>query len=293
MLKKSDLNYFFGPAHQQIHVQEWGTKDDQKKPVIFLVHGFPGCADHGKLMSTSPLWDSFRLIAVDRPGYGRSAYQKNLTPLGFADQIKNLFKEKNIEQLSIISVSGGAPYALALAYLLQDQVTKLTSIGGVAPLTVKNFKYMNKVQKRTWFVRQVVPAPILKVALKQVWQKGFHNIEKILFNQIEHFSQPDQQVFSDPEIYPVLVETTQNALQQGPEGLLHDMKIYSKPWGFPLDQIRCPVTLWHGGHDDVVHVQFAQDMKQSLPKAQLNYRPHEGHYSILHNCRDAILSDLL
>jgi hypothetical protein len=40
-------------------------------------------------------------------------------------------------------------------------------------------------------------------------------------------------------------------------------------------------------------VRFAQDMQGYLPKATLNFIENEGHYSILLNCRDQILSDLL
>ncbi|MFN9066262.1 MAG: alpha/beta fold hydrolase, partial [Bdellovibrionales bacterium] len=85
--------YFFGESGKRILVKEWG---DPLKPVILLVHGFPGCADHGKFMSGSPYWEHFRLIAVDRPGYGHSDPQTNITPLAFAAQIEELLLSLNI-----------------------------------------------------------------------------------------------------------------------------------------------------------------------------------------------------
>jgi pimeloyl-ACP methyl ester carboxylesterase len=289
-MKKCDRSYFFGPENKRLFVQEWG---DENKPVIFLVHGFPGCGEHGKLMSMSPLWNSFRLIAVDRPGYGESIVQKGLTPLKFAKQIQSLFLEKNIQDLSVISVSGGAPYAMAVAYLMGSRVKKVTSIGGIAPLTVQNFQYMNSLQKKTWFVRNFLPTPVIQFALDRVWQKGLAKIEEALFTNIRSFSPPDREVFSHPDIQPILRETTHRALQQGPAGLLHDMKVYSKHWGFPLNGITCPVTLWHGSQDDIVHPRFAQDMKRNLPRATLNFIENEGHYSILMNKRDEIIADVL
>lgn len=289
-MRQCDRSYFFGEPGYEIRVKEWGDLD---KPVLFLVHGFPGCSEHGRLVSTSPLWQSFRLIAVDRPGYGESAAQKNLTFLKFAHQIKSLFKKQKIDKFSIISVSGGAPYALAVAYVMKDQVLKLTSVGGIAPLTLRNFRYMNRVQKKTWFAQRFIPTRVLHFGLNRVWAKGLDKLEETLFTEIAAFSEPDQKVFRHPEIQPVLVESTQLALKQGPAGVIHDIKTFAKAWGFPLNEITCPVTLWHGGADDVVHLRFAQDMQSYLPKATLNFIEEEGHYSILLNCRDRILSDLL
>ena len=289
-MRQCDRSYFFGEPGFEILVKEWGALD---KPVLFLVHGFPGCSEHGKLVSTSPLWKQFRLIAVDRPGYGESTAQKNLTFLKFASQIRSLFKEQKIDKFSIISVSGGAPYALAVAFLMKDQVLKLTSVGGIAPLTLKNFKYMNRVQKKTWFAQRLIPTSVLHFGLNRVWAKGLDKLEETLFTETESFSEPDRKVFQHPEIQPVLLESTQLALKQGPAGIIHDIKIFAKDWGFPLSEITCPVTLWHGGADDVVHIRFAQDMQSYLPTAKLNFIEDEGHYSILLNRRDEILSDLL
>ena len=289
-MRQCDRSYFFGEPGFEILVKEWGALD---KPVLFLVHGFPGCSEHGKLVSTSPLWEQFRLIAVDRPGYGESTAQKNLTFLKFASQIRSLFKEQKIDKFSIISVSGGAPYALAVAFLMKDQVLKLTSVGGIAPLTLKNFKYMNRVQKKTWFAQRLIPTSVLHFGLNRVWAKGLDKLEETLFTETESFSEPDRKVFQHPEIQPVLLESTQLALKQGPAGIIHDIKIFAKDWGFPLGEITCPVTLWHGGADDVVHIRFAQDMQSYLPTSKLNFIEDEGHYSILLNRRDEILSDLL
>lgn len=289
-MKQPDRSYFYGENEQKIWVQEWGTPG---LPVILLIHGFPGCADHGQLMSLSPLWDSFHLIAMDRPGYGKSVLQKELTPLKFAEQMKIFLDEKKIEKVSILSVSGGAPYAMALAYLLKDRVRRMTSIAGIAPLTLKNYRYLNSQQKKAWFLRVLVPGPILEYALNRLWSQGLEKIDEFLFTETEAFSEPDRKVFAHPEIAKVLVDTTKASLQAGAGGILQDLKVYTRSWGFPLAQVLCPVTLWHGGSDDVVHYKFAEDMKERLPKAELKFVSTEGHYSLPMNCRDEIIADLL
>lgn len=289
-MKKADRSYYYGNEGQRLLIQEWGTPG---RPVILLVHGFPGCADHGQLMSLSPLWDSFHLIAMDRPGYGKSDLQKKITPLKFAEQIKSLLDEKNIDKVSILSVSGGAPYSMALAYILKDRVRKMTSIAGIAPLTLKNYRYLNSQQKKVWVLRVFVPEAVLEFALNRIWAAGLDKIDQFLFTETAAFSEADQKVFAHPEIAPVLVATTKASLQGGAGGILQDLKVYTRSWGFPLGEVNCPVTLWHGGSDDVVHYKFAEDMKERLPKAQLKFMSAEGHYSLPMNCRDEIIADLL
>lgn len=289
-MRKADRSYYYGHSGQRFHIQEWGAID---APVMMLVHGFPGCADQGMLMTTSPHVDGIRLIAIDRPGYGRSDLQKKLTPLKFAEQIRDFLNDKKIEQLSILSVSGGAPFAMALAYVLGDRVKKMTSVAGVAPFALKNMRYMNSQQRKGWVLRNFIPPMVFDFAVKKIWKKGIEKIDTFLFTEMDSFSEADRKVFEHPEVGPLLVETLRTALQQGPGGVLHDMKVYSRSWGFPLSEIKCPVTLWHGLEDDVVHSQFSHLMKGFLPNAKIKLEMDEGHYSLPMNRRDEILADLL
>lgn len=289
-MKNPDREIFFGSKGKQIYFQEWGSYD---KPVIILFHGFPGCADHGRLMTTTPHLENFRLISFDRPGYGRSDFQKKLTPLKLAEQVTAYLDYLQIDKLSILSVSGGAPFSLAMAYMLKGRVQKLTSVGGVAPLTLKNFRYMNSMQRKAWLLRNLVPNRMLQFGAKKVWNSGMKSVDEFFYSGIGNFSTVDQNVFKHPIVGEALKEFTKQSLCQGPEGFLADLKIYSKSWGFPLSQVKCPVTLWHGTEDDVVHSRFAQDMSRKLPKANLIFIEGEGHYSLPMNCRDEIIQDLL
>ena len=289
-MKKPDRQYSFGKPGQKLFLQEWGSTE---WPAVLLVHGFPGCAEHGQLLASSGKFRGFRLISFDRPGYGRSDYQKDLTPLKLAAQIKKLMNHLEIDRFKVLSISGGAPFAMAIAFSLKDRVEKISSIAGVAPLTVRNFKYMNPSQKKVWVLRNLVPSPILNYGIHRAWKSGLEKIDGLLFSDLETFSKPDQKVFLHSKVGPALVSSVKTALQNGPHGVLHDMKIFSKNWGFKLAAIQCPVTLWHGSEDDVVHLQFTKDMSQQIPHSKFKFIKGEGHYSLPMNFRDAIIKDLL
>lgn len=289
-MKPAERKYFFGPQGRRLSVCEWGGID---KPVILLIHGFPGCAEHAKLMSETPFWNSFRLIAMDRPGYGDSDVQPRITPLDFARQVQELLAELKISKLSIISISGGAPYALAIAFLLPDVVARVTCVAGVGPISMETFFYMNGQQKKTWFIQKLFPRPVLNYALGKVWKKGVDKMDDLLFTRLDEFSESDRKVFNHPQLGPELIATTKNALRQGPGGIIDDMFVYGKAWGFNLKHVHCPVTFWHGTSDEVVHKRFSKLMSRRVARGFLRIVPNEGHYSLLLNYRDSIISDAL
>lgn len=289
-MKVPERKYFFGATGEKLLVLEWGQLN---RPVIFLVHGFPGCADQGRLLMSTPLFEDFRLISFDRPGYGDSDYQSGLTPLKLAEQIQRLADHLNISEFRLLSVSGGAPYAMAIAHALPDRVLKLSSVAGVAPLTLKNFRHMNSPQKKAWILRNLIPMPLLNYGMNKIWQSGLDRVDEFLFSDMDDFSIPDQNVFKNPLVGPALVATVRTALKPGPLGVLHDMKIYSRSWGFSLNTIRCPVTFWHGHQDDVVSIKYSLEMRNKIPHSKLQLIEGEGHYSLPMNFRDQIIQDLL
>jgi pimeloyl-ACP methyl ester carboxylesterase len=292
-MKNSDLSYFVSPpkAHKKhFFIQEWHP---EQKIVVLFIHGFPGSSDHAKLVTSCPFIDSFRLIAIDRPGYGQSDFQPDLTPMKFAEQLVEILDELKIDKLRLLSVSGGSPYSLALAHLLGDRVERMSSVAGVAPLTRKNFRFMNGQQKKAWVLSQCLPLKMQNLILNRMWEKGLENIEDFLFSPGDGVLGPDQKAFSQPDISAVLSLTLKSALAQGPRAILHDLNIYARDWGFTTDKIHCPITIWHGSKDDIVHVAYAQDLKMKLKNSSLNIIDDEGHYSLPMNFRDQIMTDLL
>lgn len=289
-MQAAERQYFFGPPGKRLRIHEWGDED---KPVILLVHGFPGSGEHAKLMSQTPYWNSFRLISMDRPGYGKSDVQRAITPLKFAEQIVELLAHLNIQKLSIISVSGGSPFALAIAFLMGDQIQRVSCIGGVAPITRRSFFYMNSQQHKAWWLQKFVPRSVLYFALGHAWKKGVDKLDDLLFTREGDIPDSDWKVFADPLVGPDLIATTKAALRQGPGGVIEDLFVYGNDWGFDFQKITAPVTLWHGTSDRIVNKRFSKYLKSQIPNAKLQFIPNESHYSLLLNQRDQILRELI
>jgi pimeloyl-ACP methyl ester carboxylesterase len=72
-----------------------------------------------------------------------------------------------------------------------------------------------------------------------------------------------------------------------------DAEIYAEPWGFPLEEVRVPVQLWHGKKDRTFSFRLAEEIAVRLPHCQLHLVEDAGHYSLPIRHTHEILADLL
>lgn len=101
-------------------------------PTLFFVHGSPGSWDAFKIyMMDTALLQHFRIISVDRPGFGYSGFG---TALHLEEQAvlinKIIEKENNNKLLHLIGHSIGGPVIVKLAQDYPDEFASLTILAG-------------------------------------------------------------------------------------------------------------------------------------------------------------------
>lgn len=258
---------------------------------IFFFHGYPGTGKQAFLLRDTYLQDDFCLIAIDRPGYGLSDPQPGLTLKKFAQDIKELSDYLAIDKFISMGVSGGGPFAAAVSYYYPEKVLKGGSVCGVAPVSAENIIYLNKEQKKTYLLKKLLPKSVMTYLV----ERNFSALTEKLNNLIETdlLSLKDKIVFQHPEVGPFLLDSFKEALAKGPAGILTDMEILSKPWGFDIEDIKVPYYLWHGDQDDIVHFEMSNYMKKRLRDVKFKIFEGEGHYSLPYNYKNKILEDLL
>jgi pimeloyl-ACP methyl ester carboxylesterase len=110
----------------------------------------------------------------------------------------------------------------------------------------------------------------------------------------EMVSEPDQNLMADrPELVTLLIESLREAFRSGIGGVNHEACLYTRPWGFQLEDIDAKVHLWHGGQDNNVPVSVGRYVAGAMPNCSATFLENEGHFSILRSHVPEILNVLL
>ncbi|MBC7801768.1 MAG: alpha/beta fold hydrolase, partial [Gemmatimonadaceae bacterium] len=114
------------PDGRAIAVEEYG--DPAGLPVLYF-HGWPASRLEAGLIPELPV----RLLAFDRPGYGRSSPQPGRTLLDWPRDVAEVADRLGLDRFHVVGLSGGAPYAVACAYAIPDRVRGMALVCPVPP----------------------------------------------------------------------------------------------------------------------------------------------------------------
>src|SRR5437868_969172 len=110
---------------------EWG--DPSGTPVLHF-HGIPGSRLERHTDDRVYARLGVRYVTVDRPGYGRSDPSPGRTFVDWGADVAELTAALGIERFRAFAVSGGAPFALAVAAVFPESVERLAIVSGVGPV---------------------------------------------------------------------------------------------------------------------------------------------------------------
>lgn len=103
---------------------------------VLVVHGAGGGHDQGRLLARAFLPDDYRFIAPSRFGYPGSAMPADASTAAQADAFADLLDALEIDRVSLLAMSGGAPPAIQFAIRHPDRVAAMVLISSApfAPL---------------------------------------------------------------------------------------------------------------------------------------------------------------
>jgi pimeloyl-ACP methyl ester carboxylesterase len=275
----------------RIAVDEYG--DPEGMPVFFC-HGWPSSRFMAILTHDAARDLGVRIISPDRPGVNESAFQKGRTLLDWPVMLRELAAQLGIEKFRMLAISGGAPYAFASAWSMPDQVEAIAVVSGVPPITeltghdglLKLYRWMlalyrtrPQLLRRCFYLARPFASRRVPIRLRPM-------VLKLL--------QPcDAAVLRDSRAFEACFESQRQAWRVSAEGVMVDAEIYARPWGFPLEEVRVPVRLWHGKTDRSFSYHLAEGVAQRLPNCHARFVEAAGHYSLPIRHMHEILTDLM
>lgn len=252
----------------------WG--DPGGRPLLFL-HGTPGSRLQLSMTHARSRELGLALIAPDRWGYGLS--DAPATPLlpAFAADMAALMDHLGHRRFAVGGVSGGGPYATAVAALLRDRVTALALISPVGPIADAGcLGALPPFQRFCFGTLPRLPSVITGVFGVFRWTIE-HAPHLAAHLAILRGGRADKQVMATPHARARLLGSFREGLRPGMRGPVIDLAVFSRPWGVDPGLVSAPAHLWLGTADTAVPLIAARMLAARIPGCISAELEDEGH----------------
>ena len=266
------------PDGRTLAYAQWG--DPTGRPIVSC-HGTPGCRISRHPNQELVRSTGARVIAFDRPGYGRSTRNRGRRVVDIVGDVSALVDHLGIDEFAVVGGSGGGPHALAIAALLGDRVTRAGCIVGVAPFDVLGDEWFTgmdplNVKEFGWALEGEERAHE-ELAREDADMRA--RVAKDPSNVLGDFDLPDadRKVLARADLAMVIRDSTSEQSANGVWGWVDDDLAFTKPWGFDPSTITVPTAVWWGAEDVLVPPQHGEWIAATVPAALARVRRDGGH----------------
>ncbi len=248
-------------------------------PVLWC-HGGPGSRFEPQGTAKAAGDAGFRLIGIDRPGYGTSTLQPGRTIAGWVGDGLAVADRLGLDRFFTVGVSTGGAYALALAAQAPERVRCVIACCALADMRWAEGKAMRSAAG----TRDLWSAPDRPTAIGIAEELLGADGRKMFTSGLSADTLPpaDLAFLADPALAPGFRASFSAMFANGVSTYV-DVRLADGPgWsGFDVAHVRCPVRVLHGEQDTIVPVAHARHTAANVPGAKLRVLPQLGHFSIL------------
>jgi pimeloyl-ACP methyl ester carboxylesterase len=271
---------FHLPDGRRLGFAEYG---DPSGPVVLWFHGTPGGRRQLPLVGRRAADKlGLRVVMIERAGSGLSDPHCYDKIADWATDMAHVADALGADRLGVVGLSGGGPYALACAgtSALANRVAAVAVLGGVTPTHGPDASCSGAIELARRF------APVLsglRVPFAAITAGLLIPIIPLAHYAYSAFGglmpEGDQRVFQNPEIEAMFIDDIVRVLagKRPLQAVIDDARMFGRPWGFQLADVKVPVRWWHGDADSIVSLADAEKAVSRLPDAELIVMPEESH----------------
>lgn len=276
-------------------------------PLLFF-HGWPSSRLEGWGAHAVARRLGIRVIAADRPGFGISSFQRDRCVLDWVRDVDALTETLGLEKFAVLGGSGGGPYALAVAYAesrgsfqgREKGKRRLSGVGLMSPAgpwepeLTRDIPFPSRALCRlasSWpgSLRVGTEASVGMMR----WAASTRPVARWLDRWLANVNRGKDLDDSPDELREKMLRILFEGFAQGAEGAVHEAKLLTLPWGFPLQDARYDtVKVWHGKQDRNAPISMARYMVQRMPHAVLKEFDGDNHFTMV-NHLEKILKELV
>jgi pimeloyl-ACP methyl ester carboxylesterase len=247
---------------------------------VLVCHGTPGSRLTRHPDPTLYERHGVRMVAYDRPGYGRSDPNLGRSIADAAADIAAIADELGFERFAVVGGSGGAPHALACGALLGDRVLRVGALVTPAPSDSPDFDFFTDLAEIN--VREFGAALEGREAIEahlQGYVDELRSDPDAVIDQIAvELPEVDRRLVARPEFRALMRESFVEAVRQGVRGWADDDLAFAKPWGYELEEVEAEVRLWQGELDVLAPRSHGEYVASRLPNARFELLEDGGHF---------------
>ncbi|WP_238163044.1 alpha/beta fold hydrolase [Kribbella capetownensis] len=214
------------------------------------------------------------LVIPDRPEYGGSTRKPGRTVADVVEDVTALADVLGWERFAVSGGSGGGPHALACAALLSDRVTRCAVSGGITPPLVDGPEPDGDEEdprrnRTSWLAAR--GEQYIRPSIEEAARSIMSGVEAggPEFPPDPHFPTPLVPARDDPDAMARLTAT----FVTSHDGWVDDNLAFANDWGFSLDEVHVPTSIWFGSADDRAR-KYADLLTAAIPHAEP--RPYTG-----------------
>jgi pimeloyl-ACP methyl ester carboxylesterase len=258
-------------------------------PVVFH-HGTPGTLP-AQVFVRAAHERGLRVVSFSRAGYAGSTRHAGRSVVSVVDDTEAVLRSLGVDRCFVVGWSGGGPHALACAARLSGVVGALT-IAGLAPADAAGLDFvqgMSQDNRDEWAA--VFQGETTLRALVDSVAPLLTSTQDAAIEPDDSLPAADWRAMTG-EFADDLTAANRDGLRLGIDGWVDDELAFAKPWGFDLDEIEIPISVWHGTADLNVPADHGRWLAANLPTASLHLEAEEGHMSIVANSVGRMFDDL-
>lgn len=255
-----------------------------KADPVFFLHGTPGIRGLPDRDIEEGARRGLGHVLYSRPGYAGSDRLPGRSIADCAADIEAIADELGIDDFHVIGESGGVSHAFGCAALLSGRVRAVAVLSGIAPPTAEGLHWeegMGEGNRREFAAMRKGVDVLRKYLEDEVRGLRLIRTRAQLLTALDgHLCDADRAVI-EGSFGEYLLAAWRQIGEDEIWGWLDDDLAHGKDWGFRLDQVTAPVTVWHGREDLIVPWRHAEWLVDRLPNAELHLLDGEGHISLV------------
>lgn len=253
--------------------------DPQGTPILFF-HCIISCRLQQIPLNSLGKKHGVRIIVPDRPGFGLSNPNPELNFLNWCDDLLKLTKALDISSFNIIGHLGGGPYTLSFAYRYPQYVESISVVNSMAPIeNMDDLAEMLPMNKMLFKIAKFNPR--LLSLFTKVMVTGLRRNPLQYVKRVMAFSatpSQDTDFLNDEQHFRGQNFAFKESTRQGGAALAQELILLVNEWGFPLDEIKSEVHIWHAANNKHIPASMSKKLYSLLPNAQLHLLENQGRF---------------